>query len=271
MKVIPHKLLAVPSLLAHVLAIPAFLLFFVLIYQPTWVVNMLNMDADRWIFNLLMIMCIVLGVLCASRIPVTCVRGHLQNFTWFRYTLWCFAEVAAMSAFVALYLTVTKNALLGEVVTSYFTTLGWSAALVGSIVVFPYLLLNLMFAILEKPEELLPEDEPVRLHDSTQQLKLVVAASAIVYIEAAANYLIIKYSEGFRVKEYQLRNTMKAVEPQLRKHGIIRCQRSFFVNPKHVTALRKDKDGLIIAELDIQNARTIPVSPTYYDNLSKLL
>ena len=58
---------------------------------------------------------------------------------------------------------------------------------------------------------------------------------------------------------------------QLRKHGIIRCQRSFFVNPRHVTALRKDKEGLIIAELDVQGVRTIPVSPNYYDNLSKLL
>ena len=64
---------------------------------------------------------------------------------------------------------------------------------------------------------------------------------------------------------------MKTLEPQLLKHGIIRCQRSFFINPRHVTALRKDREGLIVAELDIRDARTIPVSPNYYDNLSKLL
>ena len=93
----------------------------------------------------------------------------------------------------------------------------------------------------------------------------------IVYIEASTNYVIIKYMDGERVKDYQLRNSMKTLEPQLRKHGIIRCQRSFFVNPRHVTALRKDKEGLIIAELDVQGVRSIPVSPTYYENLSKLL
>lgn len=271
MIVIPHRLLGVPSLLAHVLAIPVFYLFFVLIYQPEWVVNMLDMDADRWIFNLLMVMCIILGVLCASRIPVTCVRRHLGNFTWLRYILWCFAELGVMSAFVALYLTVTRNFLLGAAVTSYFSTLGWTAAMVGSIVMYPYLLLNLVFALLDKHEETISEDELVRLHDASQQLKFVVAASAIIYIEAAANYLIIKYTEGFRIKEYQLRNTMKAIEPQMRKHGIIRCQRSFFVNPKHVSALRKDKEGMIVAELDIQDARSIPVSPNYYDDLSKML
>ena len=128
-----------------------------------------------------------------------------------------------------------------------------------------------MFVILNKPEEQPSEEELVRLYDSTQQLKLVVASSALVYIEAATNYVVIKYTEGERVKDYQLRNTMKTLEPQLLKHGIIRCQRSFFINPRHVTALRKDREGMIVAELDIRDARTIPVSPNYYDNLSKLL
>ncbi|MBQ7530423.1 MAG: LytTR family transcriptional regulator [Paludibacteraceae bacterium] len=268
---IPNKLLSVPSLLAHVLVIPAFLLFFVLIYSPGWIVDMLDMGAGRKTFNLLMVMCIILGVLCVSRIPVTSVRRHLHNFSWLRYILWCMAEVACMSAFVSLYLTLVARQWAPDGGESYFTTLGWTAALVGSIVIYPYLLLNFLLAILEKPDPAPSEDELVRLYDSYQQLKLVVASSAIVYIEAAANYLIIKYTEGERVKDYQLRNTMKTLEPMLQKHGIIRCQRSFFVNPRHVTALRKDKEGLIVAELDIREARPIPVSPNYYDNLSRLL
>ena len=44
MLLIPKKLLSVPSLLAHVLAIPAFLLFFVLLYSPEWIVDMLDMQ-----------------------------------------------------------------------------------------------------------------------------------------------------------------------------------------------------------------------------------
>lgn len=268
---IPKKLLSVPSLLAHVLVIPAFLLFFVLIYSPQWIVDMLDMGAGRHTFNLLMTMCIVLGVLCASRIPVTSVRKHLKNFNWLRYILWCLAEIASMSAFVALFLTLSSRQWAPDGGASYFSTLGWTAALIGSIVIYPYLLLNFLFTILEKPEQEPSEDELVRLYDGFQQLRLVVASTAIVYIEASTNYVIIKYTEGERVKDYQLRNTMKTLEPMLLKHGIIRCQRSFFVNPRHVTALRKDKEGLIVAELDIQGTRSIPVSPNYYDNLSRLL
>lgn len=271
MKNIPNKLLSVPSLLAHVLGIPAFLLFFVLIYSPGWIVDMLDMGAGRKTFNLLMVMCIVLGVMAASRIPVTSVRQYLKDFNWLHYVLWCLAEITAMSAFVALYLNLSAHAWAPEGGTSYFYTLGWTAALVGSIVIYPYLLLNFLFSVLDKSEQMLAEDELIRLHDNLQQLKLVIAASAVLYIEASTNYVIIKYTENGRIKDYQLRNTMKALEPLLHKHGIIRCQRSFFVNPKHVAALRKDKEGLIIAELDVQGARTIPVSPNYYDNLSKLL
>ena len=114
-----------------------------------------------------------------------------------------------------------------------------SAALVSSIVGYPYLLFGFVFVILNKPEEQPSEEELVRLYDSTQQLKLVVASSALVYIEAATNYVIIKYTEGERVKDYQLRNTMKTLEPQLLKHGIIRCQRSFFINPRHVRIVKE--------------------------------
>ena len=277
---IPQKLLGVTSLLAHVLIIPAFYLFFVLIYRPSWITDMLDMNADRMIFNLLMLMCIVLGVLCASRIPVTCVRKRI-NLRWLHYTLWSLTEIAVITAFSALYLTLMRNYLLGEIVTSYFGTLGWTAAMMGSILLYPYLMLGFIFTLLQKPEQTVSEDELVRFQDNTGQLKLVLASSAIVYVEASTNYVIIKYTEGERLRDYQLRNSMKAIEAMLVKHGIARCQRSYFINPKFVTALRKDKEGVILAELDIASLdernltsgalRTIPVSPRYYDELNKML
>ena len=153
--------------------------------------------------------------------------------------------------------------------------------MMGSILLYPYLLLGCIFTLLQKPEQTVQEDELVRFQDSTGQLKLVLASSAIVYVEASTNYVIIKYTEGERLRDYQLRNSMNAIEPLLAKHGITRCQRSYFINPRHVTALRKDKEGVILAELDTASLqernltssalRIIPVSPRYYDELSKML
>ena len=76
--------------------------------------------------------------------------------------------------------------------------------------------------------------------------------------------------EGEALKEYTLRQSMKGIETLMDKHGIIRCQRSYFVNPRHVKVLRRDKEGIIQAELDTHNQH-VPVSPKYYEQLSKML
>ena len=64
---------------------------------------------------------------------------------------------------------------------------------------------------------------------------------------------------------------MRGIEELMAKHGIVRCHRSYFVNPRHVKVLRRDKEGMIQAELDVAAIKPVPVSPTYYDQLSKML
>ena len=121
----------------------------------------------------------------------------------------------------------------------------------------------------DKPEA--AEEDLVRFVDSTGRLKLVIAHDVLLYIEAQENYVNIHYMEGEQQKEFSLRQSMRGIEELMEKHGIIRCQRSFFVNPRRVKVLRRDKEGLIQAELDARNARPVPVSPKYYEDLSKLL
>jgi DNA-binding LytR/AlgR family response regulator len=64
---------------------------------------------------------------------------------------------------------------------------------------------------------------------------------------------------------------MKSLEPLMQKHGMVRCQRSYYINPSHIKVLRKDKEGMIWAELDIINTKQIPVSAKYYHNVEQLL
>ena len=115
------------------------------------------------------------------------------------------------------------------------------------------------------------EEDLVRFADSTGRLKLVIANDVILYVEAQENYVSIHYMEGEKQKEYSLRQSMRGIEELMDKHGIIRCQRSYFVNPRHVTVLRRDKEGLIQAELDVTSSKPVPVSPKYYEQLSRLL
>ena len=74
-----------------------------------------------------------------------------------------------------------------------------------------------------------------------------------------------------KVKFYVLRNSMKSVDELCLSNGLVRCHRSFYVNPAHVRVLRKEKEGVVLAELDMDDVRDIPVSKKFYENLAEML
>lgn len=263
---IPTSVQSVPVMLLHILVIPIFFLSFVLIYQSEWMVSFLSMGlgSGQLVFNLLMLMCILIGVLCASRIPMTVLRRHL-HLTWFPYVLWSMTEVVVFACFAALYMAL----MYGDY--GYFSALGDCMLLAVGTLTYPYIIITAVTCAVQPSEQAVSEDDLVRFADNTGRLKLVIAHDVILYVEAQENYINIHYMEGEQQKEYSLRQSMRRIEELMDKHGIIRCQRSYFVNPRHVKVLRRDKEGMIQAELDIPNSKPVPVSPKYYEQLSKML
>ena len=232
MKQIPSSTLSLTSLLLHILAIPPFFL------------------------------CIMLVVLCGSRIPMTACRKHL-HLPWVYYILWSLAEMVVMALFMALYMTLMYRGEYG-----YFLVAGRCMLVLLATITYPYIIVNLLMYCTSTQPAQVQEDNLIRFYDNTQRLKLVIAADAILYIQADENYVQIHYMEGENHKEYALRNSMRAIESGLLKHNIVRCQRSFFVNPRHVKVLRRDKEGVIVAELDLADVKPVPVSPKYYQDLN---
>ena len=264
MSKIPSSLLSVNVLLLHCIALPVFFLGFILIYDSSWIDRFLEIG-NGVIFNTLMLTSILIGILCASRIPMTATRKHLLPLSWWRYAIWSFAEIFVFSCFAALYMALVYGTY------GYFPALGECLRLSFAILPYPYIVFALLFALIRPDEEPVIEENLVRFTDNTGRLKLVIAHDVILYIEAQENYVSIHYMEGERQKEYSLRQSMRGIEELMGKHGIIRCQRSYFVNPRHVKVLRRDKEGYIQAELDIISNKSVPVSPKYYEQLSKML
>ena len=64
---------------------------------------------------------------------------------------------------------------------------------------------------------------------------------------------------------------MKSFEADARKHGLVRCHRSYYVNPRHIKVLSRDKEGIIYTEFTRDDVGRIPVSKQYYDQLADLL
>ena len=260
---IPSSIVSVTSLLLHIFAIPVFFLGFILIYDSKWIDNFLGIGLGT-IFNTLMLTCILIAIILPSRLGMMAV-GKRWRISWWQYAIWSFGEILIYSCFAALYMALIYGTY------GYFPALGECLRLSFAVVSYPYIIFAILLALIRPDENKVAEENLVRFTDSTGRLKLVIAHDVILFIEAQENYVSIHYLEGLKLKEYSLRQSMRGIEEMMDKHGIIRCQRSYFVNPRHVKVLRRDKEGFIQAELDVQNSQPVPVSPKYYEQLSKML
>ena len=64
---------------------------------------------------------------------------------------------------------------------------------------------------------------------------------------------------------------MKALEGTLMQHGLIRCHRSYFVNPSYIKIVHRNNAGLIVAELNQEGYESIPISQKYQDQIAKIV
>ena len=264
MNKIPSSLVSLTVLLLHVFAMPVFFLGFILIYESRWIMEFLHTGAEMEVFNTLMLTSILIGVIAVSRITMSAV-GRNHRISWWQYALWSFGEVFIYSCFAALYMALIYGTY------GYFPALAKCMQVSIATLSYPYIIFAILFAYIRPDEDEVAEEDLIRFVDNTGRLKLVIAHDVLLYVEAEENYVSIHYMEGNAHKEYSLRQSMRGIEDIMSKHGIIRCQRSFFVNPRHVKVLRRDKEGFIQAELDVDSHRPVPVSPKYYDHLSKML
>jgi DNA-binding LytR/AlgR family response regulator len=137
----------------------------------------------------------------------------------------------------------------------------------------PYAILALSIRIYDfNNVKLEPENNNrMRFYDVNHNLKFVVTADSLLYIGAEENYINIYYTDAGKVRCYVLRSSMRAVDELCLSNGMVRCHRSYYVNPAHVRVLRKDKEGYVSAQLDVDDVRDIPVSKKFYNNLAELL
>ncbi len=254
----------IPQLL-HMIVLPVFFFTFMLIYKPF---NSVEFFDGEWfgvhltISSCILLLCIILMRLLYYYLPLS------LNFSL--YITWCFSEVIFSSFFVALYVWLVRLRPM-----PYFESFAITFQYLSTALIYPYVVLAMAMRL----HELLTKAEltasghntRMRFYDDKHNLKIVLTSDAILYITAEENYVHIYYSENGKVRNYVLRSSMKALEELCQENGMTRCHRSYFVNPRHVTVLRKDKEGVVYAELDAGNDMRIPVSKRYYDRLTEML
>lgn len=269
MKTIARTFYKMPVTVLFFVAVPLFYFLFVLAYKPFDLEVFLAVGQGRFALQLIVSTLIVFGVMLFSRLLLFLLRRVL-DLNWSLYVLWCFGEAILCGLFLSIPMGI------GWAARPYFTVMSLCILYMAGILVFPLSLISMavQLYVLGKKADLAPavdEKTLIRFYDEQKRLKLVVASDAVLYIEAEENYVHIVHLDNGKVKDFELRSSMRALEEVLQRHGLVRCHRSFFVNSAHVELLKKDVNGYALAQLDQEKVKNIPVSKKYYDSIVTLL
>ena len=250
--------------------VPLFFFLFVLAYQPFNLDEFLAAGHGRYTLNLIIATLIVLGVMSLSRMLLFLLR-HAMDLNWPLYGLWCVGEAVLCGLFLSIPLGIGWAG-----VRPYFSVMSLCILYNIGILVFPLTIFSMgvqLYVLYQRAANAPSVDEKtlIRFHDEQKRLKLVLSSEAILYLEAEDNYVHIVHLDNGRIRDFQLRSSMRALEDILLRHGLVRCHRSFFVNAAHVNLLKKDESGFALAQLDCPDAKAIPVSKKYYDAMVSLL
>ena len=253
------------------LAIPVFFLISVLLYEPKALCELMRAGEgvsamnNVYSFNTVITFTILLVVMSLSRVLLWLLRKHLA-MDMYRYCIWCLGEIVVCGAFVSLYLVLMARGDEG-----WFNWLGKSIIAIGSVSLVPYLVLTLLICARDNQKAVSAGDETrLKFYDNRHQLKFITETSSVLYIESKENYIIIHYLENGIEKRFQIRNSMKSIEPLCEKAGFARAHRCYIINPAHVKMIRKGANGFNFADLGTGD-EGIPISKKYYDSIASIL
>lgn len=268
MKGTVDKIISGAGAVLHSMIIPVFVLIFTIYYRPYGTFVFLDMGNVSFTFNVLMIFCIILVSVLITRVWLYLLGRH-RALSRPVYMLWCFGELLVSSLFVALYVV-----LISPEPVSYFEAAGLSFVKLLATCIYPYGFLWLGFELYSRnAEDSAPADDNslIRFYDEYKKLRFVIAPEAVMFIKSEDNYVQIHYLDQNKVKKFILRSSMRALEEGLSRHGLVRCHRSYFINPAYIRIVHRDSAGMIVAEMKQEGCETIPISRKYHSDITRLL
>lgn len=282
-KEIPNYLVHRSEIASQIIFSTIFALLFINIYKPfsseKWLSDFQSLDYFLWSCGVVFVGFVVSVI---SRILMYYYAKRHRMFYWV-YAVWIFIEVSSMSIIYTLIAKIFMPETVQFLDRSQIVDFYWNAFFsIFFILLIPTMLSWLYFAFTKKEKDLaelqkqyqeVPPlniiDQPsvLQFNDEKGEPRFSVKSENVIWIEAADNYVIIKYQNQGKISDFLLRNSLKRLSEDLKDSTLFRCHRSYMVNFDHAVALRKGQEGLII-ELDTQPIKTIPVSKTYKEETS---
>lgn len=187
---------------------------------------------------------------------------NIAAFKFKTFLLWLFIEIALINlGYIILY---------GNPIGNFVNDLGFSLKYTLLSIWLPYSFAILIVYYKNQREEIESlktnankpaEKRLIVFKDENGKIKFSVVANDLLLLESTDNYVSVLYILQNKVQRILLRNTLKNMEEMLKENAIIRCHRSFMVNPSNVEFMQKEgkKLNIKIKHLD----KSIPVSEKY--------
>lgn len=261
------KVISGAGTVIHSLVIPLFFLIFTIYYKPSGACELLTMENASFAFNVTILFCIILVSISITRGWLYLI-GKYKNISDLPYLMWSIAETLVASLFCSMYIVLMSEGL------QFFEIAGSTFLNLLAVSVYPYGFLWLGFELyfMERGQSNPAEDNSlIRFYDEYRKLRFVIAPEAVMFIKSEDNYVQIHYLDRNTVKKFVLRSSMRALEDTLTKHGLVRCHRSFFINPPFIKIVQRDETGQIVARLKQDGFDGIPISRKYQDEISRIL
>ena len=250
---IPDSYFKGNTLATYILLIPLYAFFFLIGAKPYHLDTFMQVTQDQLAFRAAIMASIEIVVTLISRLSMLLVRSkHQINYAGF--IIWELLEGLAIAMFCTLFVWLMDNRTM-----LYMELLPKLFIITFSILVFPYIIIALLAEIKDRDIRLAKdkvtiekyatgqigrEDSTLPFLDDKKSLKLAVTANAILYIEAADNYVNICYLNNDKLVRFPLRSSMRSIEQICEANNIVRCHRSYYVNLRKVRAIQKGQDGL---------------------------
>ncbi|MFK8163378.1 MAG: LytTR family DNA-binding domain-containing protein [Lewinella sp.] len=96
-----------------------------------------------------------------------------------------------------------------------------------------------------------------------------VDPGTILFCESRQNYVRCGFLDQGNFREETIRATLSGIEEKLADRGILRCHRSYLVNPRHIRSARGNAQGLRLDMIGM--SEEVPVSRAYVKVLREVL
>ncbi len=186
----------------------------------------------------------------------------IQHFTFKTWIFWLVFEIILINiSYIFLYGNPIGNLKNDLLFSAKYTLLSIWLPYSFAVLILHYKKHRKEIEILKNIPHKTPISNLVVFREENGKIRFSVRTPDLLLLESTDNYVTVFYMLENKVQRILFRNTLKNLENELKNNGIVRCHRSYMINPEKIEFMERDGKKFLLKLNNIE--RKIPVSEKY--------